>query len=86
MSSSPLQGLALTGSLHVGLPPRANVEMSPLGWFDAFLVLVAVVLGLWWSYKATVWLDVKIAAMQLFREIYRELRRNHRPGGQGGPA
>lgn len=69
-----LQLLFSLALLAVGRPPTVT-DQEPLSWFDSILVVGTLVLAFWASVRFVAWIDAKIEAGQLLREIYRELRK-----------
>jgi hypothetical protein len=83
MATPEARWLVLGGLLLVVPPPTSEEPAATvLRWPEAIGVLGLVVLGLWWSYRMTVWVDVKFERWQLIREIYQHYRR-HRPRPRG---
>jgi protein-S-isoprenylcysteine O-methyltransferase Ste14 len=82
MGAFQARWLALSGLVLVVPPPTSEEPATVLSWPEAFGVLGIVVLGLWWSYRMTVWVDLRFERWQLIREIYQHYRR-HRPRPRG---
>ena len=74
----PLHVLSVVGLLAVGVPPRVTTDQEPLSTFDSIVLVGILILAFWWSVRFVAWIDAKIEARELVREIYRELRQ-HRP-------
>ena len=78
-----LSGLPVTDWLAVGMPmtnPDVPSHVQPMGVLESWVLLAALGLAFWGAVRLVIWLDVKLSAHTLFREINRELGIGHLRG------
>ena len=71
------------GWVAVGIPPTQSHERDTLGLLEWAFVIGALVLAFYCSVRLVAWIDTKISAWLLFRDIRRELGIGRRHGRIG---
>lgn len=78
-----LSWVAVTDWLAAGMsPPIAPSHVPPMGVVDSLVLVGVLVLTFWVSIRLAIWLDVKMSAHALFREIHRQLGVGRGPGAK----